>query len=114
MMRRIICIMLIICLLSFPTQALNLVKADYDKDKWEVETITFDLPDAVPESWYPLKEVSEYLPIDVEWDDITREIVVYSHEMAEINIFIAEQRYHADNIPASKLKIKDGVTYCSP
>lgn len=113
-MRRIICIMLIICLLPVPTQALNLFKTDYDKDKWEVETITFDLPDTVPESWYPLKAVSEYLPIDVDWDDVTREIVVYSHEMAEINTVIAERKYCVDNIPTSKLIIKDGVTYCSP
>ena len=113
-MRRIICIMLIICLLPVPTQALNLFKTDYDKDKWEVETITFALPDTVPKSWYPLKAVSEYLPIDVDWDDVTREIVVYSHEMAEINTVIAERKYCVDNIPTSKLIIKDGVTYCSP
>lgn len=112
MMRRIICIMLIICLLSVPTQALNLVKADYDKDKWEVETITFDLPDTVPESWYPLKAVSEYLPIDVSWDEEKREIVVVSHDMRWKNKMLFTFRYKADNLPI-EMKIQDGVTYCN-
>lgn len=110
------CTALLLCLLSLPSYAatLNLFSSDYDNDKWQVEEIVFTQEDIIPIEWYPLRAASECLPIDVSWDDATREIVVYSHEMAKINAFIAEQRYHADNIPASKLKIKDGVTYCSP
>lgn len=110
------CTALLLCLLSLPSYAatLNLFSSDYDNDKWQVEEITFAQEDAILDEWYPLRAISECLPIDVSWDDATRDIVVYSHEMAEINIFIAEQRYHADDIPTSKLKIKDGVTYCSP
>lgn len=110
------CTALLLCLLSLPSYAatLNLFSSDYDNDKWQIEEIVFAQEDIIPIEWYPLRAISECLPIDVSWDNATRDIVVYSHEMAEINAFIAEQRYHVGNIPASKLKIKDGVTYCSP
>lgn len=111
-MRRIICIMLIICLLPVSTQALYLVESDYDKDKWCIEHISFEPVDTIPEGWYPLKAVSEYLPIDVSWDEEKREIIVVSHDLQWKNKAMCTFRYKADNLPI-EMKIKDGVTYCN-
>ena len=109
----IICIILIFCFISVPSFALNLIVSDYDNDKWIEESISLDIPENIQEGWYPLKAVSAFLPIDVSWDESTREVVVYSHELARTNIFYDGRRYKANCLP-SNLKIVDGTTYCSP
>ena len=93
--------------------ALNLINSDYDKDKWFVEQIIFDTPKEVPENWLPLRVSSEYLPIDVNWDNDKREIIVYSHDLPWTNKSLCIRRYRADNLPV-EMMIIDGVTYCSP
>lgn len=101
------CITILLCLLSLPSYALNLFYSDYDNDEWKIEEITFAPVDTIPDGWYPLRAVSQYLPIDVSWDDKNKQVIVYSHET------IWDFKYHIDNLP-SEMIIKDGVTYCSP
>lgn len=112
-MYRIILIIVLLFSLSAPVYALSLFSADYDADIYTVSNINFNIQESIQEGWYPLKVVSAFLPIDVSWDESTREVVVYSHELARTNIFYEGRRYKANRLP-SNLKIVDGVTYCSP
>lgn len=111
--RRIICIALILCSLPISASALNLVTSDYDNDKWEIETITYNSVDTIPDGWYPLRAVSEYLPIDVSWDNENRQIIIRSDDLHWENETMRTYKYSADSL-SSELVIKDGITYCSP
>lgn len=108
-MRRIICIFLLLGLLSVPAAALNVVTADYDKDKWAVESLFTEPVEGIPDGWIPLRRAAEHMPIDVSWDEEKREVVVVSH----VRPYLRTSRYKADNMPLEFI-IKDGVTYCHP
>ena len=105
-MRRIICILLLLGLLSVPAAALNVVTADYDKDKWAVESLFTEPVEGIPDGWIPLRRAAEHMPIDVSWDEEKREVVVVSH----VRPYLRTSRYKADNMPLEFI-IKDGVTY---
>lgn len=108
-MRRFLCILLLIGLLSVPASALNVVTADYDRDEWEVERLFTEPVEGIPDGWVPLRKAAEHLPIEVSWDGEKREVVVYSHALP----FLRTSRYKADALPQEFI-IKDGVTYCHP
>lgn len=109
-MKKLICIIFIIFIIITPTYALHLFECDYDNDMWTDTIIEYVKLDTIPQNWYPLKSVSEHLPIDVSWNEENREITVFCHNLPNA---IREKRYKADNLPAN-LIIKDGITYCSP
>lgn len=110
---RCIAVALLFCVLTTPCQALTLFEANYDADIYAIQQINFDIIPSVLQDWVPFRAASEYLPIDVSWDESTKEVVVYSHELARTNIFYKEQRYKPCTLPPT-LTIVDGVTYCSP
>lgn len=112
-MKRFVCFILICCTISLPISALSLFESDYDKDRWSIEQVTFDIPEDIPEDWLPLRASSGYLPIEVSWDNDKREIIVYSHDLPWKSKSLCTRRYKADNLPPEMI-IKDGVTYCSP
>lgn len=95
------------------TSVLNLFQTDYDADLYEVTQVEFNIPNNVPKGWYPLRDISNYLPIEVSWDNNTREIVVVSEHMKHLRPLLAERRYKADKLPSS-LVIQNGITYCAP
>lgn len=99
--------------ITTPSAAISLFESDYDSDIWSVERITYDIPEDIPDGWIPLRASSEYLPIDVRWDNDRREIVVHSHDLPWTSKAMCTRRYKADNLPVEMI-IKDGVTYCSP
>lgn len=90
--------------------------ADIQHDSFSVEQVSFETPVGVDKSWYPLREASKYLPISVDWDNDTREVVVDSDAVRLIRPFCAVQRYGSRRLAAYRdnIKIVDGVTYCSP
>lgn len=92
---------------------LHTFKSDYDADKYTTTQINFQIQSTIPQNWYPLKAVSVYLPIDVNWDSKTREVIIDNFPLQYVNSNIPERRYKSYKLPNS-LKIKDGVTYCSP
>lgn len=106
----IICLIIIYFSLPLSSYALYLFESDYDKDIWYIEKLSCELVDTIPQNWYPLKFISEYLPIDVSWDEANKEIIIFCHNLPKA---ICEKRYKADNLPAN-LIIKNGITYCSP
>lgn len=95
------------------SSTLNLFQTDYDADAYAVTPITFAIPADVPEGWYPLRAVSEYLPIEVSWDGVNQEVVVVSEAVRQVRPLTAERRFKASRLPPN-LCIKRGVTYCSP
>ena len=113
----ILTITIILLTSSFLTTAsastLYAFKSDYDADKYTTTQIHFQTPSSIPQDWYPLKEASNYLHIDISWDNTTREIIIDNFAMQRINSNIPEKRYNANKLP-STLKIKNGITYCSP
>ena len=102
-----------ICPISASATTLHLFESDYDKDLYLVEQIEFDISSSTLQNWYPLKEASKYLAIEVTWDNKTHEIVINNFPLQYVNSNISERRYKSYKLPNS-LKIKDGVTYCSP
>lgn len=116
-MRRIITIALVLCLTVTPCHALTLFQTDYDADKYTETTITFDIPDEVPDGWLPLRAASQYLPITVDWDNTTKEIIVKADLYANKLNSLKEKRYKIDilcSLYSDDLMVVDGVTYCSP
>ena len=113
MMRRLCVLLTLACLLSMPTNALSVVTADYDSDEWEVAQLFSENVDGIPDGWIPLRKAAEHLPIEVSWDEIGREVVIYSHVLPWGNSALRTFRYKADNMPL-EFVIKDGVTYCHP
>lgn len=115
-MRRIILFALVLALTVTPCHALTLFQTDYDGDSYTETTISFNtpIPDSVPEDWLPLREASNYLPITVDWDNTTKEIIVKADLYANKLNSLKEKRYKADNLSAEDLIVVNGVTYCSP
>lgn len=118
-MRRIITVALIFCLITTPCHALTLFQTDYDGDSYTETTISFNtpIPDSVPEGWLPLREASNYLPITVDWDNTTKEIIVKADLYANKINAIKEKRYKIDTLSSlyfEDLMVVNGVTYCSP
>ena len=109
----VFCITILLCLLSLPSYALNLFYSDYDNDEWEIEEITFAPVDTIPDGWYPLRAVSQYLPISVDWDSVNKQVVVYSDDLLWDSVAMRTRKYHINKLPTEMI-IKDGVTYCSP
>lgn len=95
------------------TSTVHLFQTDYDADSYAITPVSFDIPDTVPEGWFPIRAVSEYLPITVTWDGMTQEVVVVSDAMMQFRPTLAERRFKASRLPES-LCIRRGVTYCSP
>ena len=116
-MRCIITIALVLCLTFTPCYALTLFTTDYDSDQYTELTLSFSLPNNVPEGWLPLRAAAEYLPISVDWDNATREIIVRADLYKSKLSLLKEKRYKIDNLNtlyADDLMIVNGVTYCSP
>lgn len=110
-------IALVLALTVTPCHALTIFETDYDADKYTETIITFDIPDKVPEDWLPLRAASQYLPITVDWDNATREIIVKANLYANKLNSLKEKRYKIDilcSLYSDDLMIVDGVTYCSP
>lgn len=82
----------------------------------EVETIAFEVPNDVPGNWFPLRQVAEYLPIEVSWDAVNRKIIIDSEPNRVNSRWLAHEEISVDIIQyrSKDLKIIDGVTYCSP
>lgn len=120
-MKRLIIITLSLCLLTTfmvtPCSALTIFETDYDTDKYTETIITFDIPDEVPEGWLPLRAASQYLPITIDWDNVTKEIIVKADLYANKLNSLKEKRYKIDILSSlyfEDLMVIDGVTYCSP
>lgn len=116
-MYKIFSLLFIMLILLIPIGAnasyLYTFKSDYDTNKYITEQIYFDIPYSVPQDWYQLKTMSQYLSIGVDWDSKTHEIVIDNFPLQYVNSNMPERRYKSYKLPDS-LKIKDGVTYCSP
>lgn len=101
----------IIALIAFIGTAyaseLNLFSTDVDNDVYEIESIHFDTPEGIDDNWYPLRAISEYLPIKVDWDEETREVIIID---SRDRVF----RYSYEFIQeSSDMQVINGVTYCS-
>lgn len=110
-------LILTLCLyLTVPCSALTLFQTDYDGDIYTETIISFDtpIPDSVPEGWLPLREASQYLPITVDWDNTTKEIIVKADLYANKLNSLKEKRYKLNNLSTEDLIVVNGVTYCSP
>lgn len=93
---------------------LHTFTSDYDADRYAENQIDFEIPSSISQDWYPLKDSSKYLPIEVSWDNATREVVIDNFPTQKnFRNIKKQQRHKSYNLPES-LKIKNGVTYCSP
>lgn len=93
---RYVAVVLLLCIITTPCQALTFFQADYDADEWTTETV-------YKGDWLPLRELSSILPYTVEWKD--RTICIY----ADRTWTIQPDRY----IPEG-MQIVNGVTYVTP
>lgn len=98
---------------------LHTFKSNYDADKYTTAQINYNIPLKISQDWYPLKDVSKYLPIEVSWDNKTREVVIRSENSIQLLNYSnsstkTEKRYKSNKLPSTMLKIENGVTYCSP
>ena len=93
---RCIAVVLVLCILTTPCQALTLFEADYDADEWATETV-------YEGDWLPLRELSSILPYTVEWKD--RTVYVYADKTWTIK---------PDCWMPEGVMIVDGVTYVTP
>lgn len=115
-LKNLILAVVVALLLSQVVVASDLVlfSANVDIDEFPVEKIEFTTPEGVPENWYPLRAVSEYLPLSVSWDEATREVVVDSTALKMSSKFYT-RRYDSARVKSleNQMVIVDGVTYCS-
>lgn len=95
-MRRIITIVLILCLITMPCHALTLFQTDYDGDSYTTETV-------YEGDWLPLRKLFQVLPYRVEWKD--RTVYIYADKTHTIR---------PDWYLPEGVKIENGVTYVSP
>ena len=117
LMRQLIIITLLLCLTLTPCNALTIFTTNYDSDQYTESTPSFLIPSDVPEGWFPLRAAAEYLPISVDWDNATREIIVRADLYKSKLSLLKEKRYKIDNLCplySDDLMIVNGVTYCSP
>ena len=109
-----ICLLITTCI-PVNSYALCLFQSDYDSDEWTEEKITYDIPEGVNPNWLPLRDVSEHLPITVDWDAATKEIIVKSDLYVNSTNLLKEKRYQIDMLYCYEdLIVVNGVTYCSP
>lgn len=95
------------------------LKSDYDADKYKTTQLNYKIPLSISQDWYPLKDASKYLPIEVSWDNKTREVIICSENTIQLlnssnSSTKTEKRYKSNKLPSTMLKIENGVTYCSP
>ena len=92
----------------------NLYIANGPED--DIEKITFTYEDErIPNGWYPLRELSNYLPIQVDWNEETRSVIVVSPILEEINNNLVYSEFTTEEIAYREdMIIVDGTTYCSP
>lgn len=81
-----------------------------------VETIVFETHAEIPDDWFPLRAVSEYLPIEVSWNAEDKAIIIDSEPNKANWPSLAHEKIAIDNIRqrSRNLRIVDGITYCSP
>lgn len=116
-------LILLITLTSFfvitaSASTLHTFKSNYDADKYTTDQINYNIPLTISQDWYPLKEALKYLPIEVSWDNKTREVVIRSENPIQLLNYSnsstkTEKRYKSNKLPSAMLKIENGVTYCS-
>lgn len=94
-MRRIIIITLLLCLTVTPCYALTLFQTNYDDDVYETEIV-------YEGEWFPLSNLSEFLPYDVEWSAETRTITITAARTIKIR---------PDWWIPPGVKIENGTTY---
>ena len=113
---RIISCILLIAVIPIDSYALCLFQSNYDSDEYIETKVVFDtqIPNNIPEDWLPLREASKYLPITVDWNDATKEIIVKADLYINKLNSLKEKRYKADNLSTEDLIVVNGVTYCSP
>ena len=82
----------------------------------EIEKVTFTYEDErIPNGWYPLRELSNYLPIEVDWNNETRSVILISHVLEGINDNLVYSEFTVEDIAYREdMIIIDGTTYCSP
>lgn len=87
-----------------------------DAPDCDVETITFEAPEEVPEDWFPLEEVAEYLPIEVTRNEKGDKYIIDSKPMEKTWRLLAHQEITVSSLQwrTKDLKLVDGVLYCSP
>lgn len=109
-MKKFFCCVLTFFILATPSNALSIVYGDYDNDQWDIEQISFSLPEDIPDGWYPLKTATDYFnQVYVSWNEKTREIMVCSNDLSWLYL----ESFKSDELP-DFLVIKNGSTYCSP
>lgn len=94
-MRRIITIMLLLCLIVTPCSALTLFQTNYDDDVYETEIV-------YEGEWLPISDLSEFLPYEVEWNSETRTISITAARSIKIR---------PDWWIPPGVKIENGTTY---
>lgn len=114
MIKRILLTVLILSFFIAPISAADIryFTTDYDNSIYSIESITIDVPDEVPNNWYPLREVSSVLDFQLEWNSSKKIIAIYYKvidEMWNVSIYTLQDVYKSDD-----LVILNGVTYCSP
>lgn len=115
--KKLVIALVLMFVLASPAYAseLHLFETDVGNDSFQTADISFDVPETINKNWYPLRQVSAYLPIAVDWDNNTREVVIYSDAVRMLRPLCSEQRYNSKRLEVYKddVKIIDGVTYCS-
>lgn len=102
----------LICLIAIITPSfaseLYLFEADVYNDEYIANTILFDIPENIDKNWYPLRAISQWIPITVDWDNEYKAVIIDNGRIV--------RRYGARELTAYKdnIVILDGVTYCSP
>lgn len=94
-MRRIITIVLLLCLTVTPCYALTLFQTNYDDNTYETEIV-------YEGEWLSLSNLSEFLPYDVEWNAETRTITITAARTIKIR---------PDWWIPPGIKIENGTTY---
>lgn len=116
--KRSVVALALLLLMASPAYAsdLFLFDADVENNSFTSELVSFETPDGIDDSWYPLREAAQYLPITVDWDSDTKEVVVDSDAVRLIRPLCAVQRYSSSRLEVYKenIKVLNGVTYCSP
>lgn len=94
-MLHIITIILLLCLLPTPSNALTLFQTNYDDNVYETKII-------YEGEWLPLSDLSQILPYNVEWNSETRTITITAARTIKIR---------PDWWIPPGVKIENGTTY---
>lgn len=106
----------IIFLISIlPTQSFAANIMLFENDEAEPEIVILNTIEGVPDDWLPLRAASEYLPIIVDWDEKTRQVVITGEHSGIRMPFTNQKRYSISNLLSrDDSTVIDGVTYCNP